>query len=135
MSLQFSITEGTNTSESYKLEVIVAINVGFLLTVNVIVADNAAIHNESFTNWLWSRSHIFMLFLPAWTPEWNPIEKLWHTACMRMKDPQLCNVIKENCPNNCIGKTAEAVFRGFTHNNVEKNTVVVVIKIKSSYSL
>jgi hypothetical protein len=51
--------------------------------------DNAANHtgkeNTVLVDWLWNDHSIFALFLPAQTPEWNPIELLWNCLSMRLK--------------------------------------------------
>ncbi len=62
---------------------------GFLQSNDVLVMDNAANHtgkeNMVLEDWLWNEHSIFALFLPARTPEWNPIELLWNCLSMRLK--------------------------------------------------
>ena len=51
--------------------------------------DNAANHtgkeNTVMEDWLWEEHSIFTLFLPARTPEWNPIELVWNCLTQRLK--------------------------------------------------
>ena len=42
-----------------------------------LVLDNAAAHHNNFVKLLAARLKIEMMFLPAYTPELNPIEALW----------------------------------------------------------
>ena len=52
-------------------------------------ADRAAIHtggyNTILADWLWDNYRIFLLLLPARTPEWNPIELVWNILVQRLK--------------------------------------------------
>jgi transposase len=51
--------------------------------------DNAANHtgkeNTVLEDWLWEEHSIFALFLPAQTPEWNPIELVWNCLAQQLK--------------------------------------------------
>jgi len=51
--------------------------------------DNAANHtdkeNTVLEDWLWEEHSMFALFLPARTPEWNPIELVWNCLTQGLK--------------------------------------------------
>ena len=38
---------------------------------------------------MWQKYRIFVLFLPARAPEWNPIEKLWNCLEERLKNYEI----------------------------------------------
>ncbi len=73
-----------------------AVASGFLRPGDVLVMDNAANHtgkeNTVLEDWLWNDHYIFALFLPARTPEWNPIELLWICLSMRSKHNDWDNI-------------------------------------------
>ena len=39
--------------------------------------DNASFHRKGALRQIASRYHVMVLFLPPYSPEYNPIEKLW----------------------------------------------------------
>ena len=55
----------------------------------ILVLDNAANHtgkeNSVLEEWMWEYHQIYVLFLPARTPEWNPIELVWNCLEERLK--------------------------------------------------
>jgi len=71
------------------LEVEDAIAPRFLHPGDVLVMDNAANHtdkeNTVLEDWLWEEHSMFALFLPARTPEWNPIELVWNCLTQGLK--------------------------------------------------
>ena len=87
--VRFRITEATVDAELFAIEIEDAIRVGYLRPGNVLVLDNATNHtgkeNTVLEDWLWEDHKIFVLFLPARTPEWNPIELLWNCLEERLK--------------------------------------------------
>ena len=44
---------------------------------SVIIMDNASFHRKGVLRNIASRHGVMVLFLPAYSPEYNPIEKLW----------------------------------------------------------
>ena len=86
--VRYGITVNTNDASSFSSQIIMAINAGWLLRGDVLVLDNAAIHcggeNTDLEEWLWVNFQIFLVFLPARTPEWNPIELVWNILVQRL---------------------------------------------------
>ncbi len=76
-------------TEIFALEIEDAIALRFLRAGNVLVMDNALNHtgkkNTVLEDWLREEHSIFALFLPARTPEWNPIELLWNCLTQHLK--------------------------------------------------
>ena len=70
------------------MEIEAALAARFLRPGDILVIDNAANHsrkgNTFFEEWLWERHRVFALFLPAWAPEWNPIEMAWNCLETRL---------------------------------------------------
>ena len=86
--VRYGFTLNTNDAESFSHHVLLAIFSGWLLYGDILVLDNANIHNGGLNldleNWLWSNFRIYLLYLPASTPEWNPIELVWNIIVQRL---------------------------------------------------
>ena len=84
----YGFTLNTNDTESFSHHVLLAIFSVWLLYGDILVLDNATIHNGGLNldleNWLWSNFRIYLLYLPASTPEWNPIELVWNILVQRL---------------------------------------------------
>jgi transposase len=50
-----------------------------------VVMDNAAFHKSARTRELIEGSGCFPLYLPTYSPDFNPIEHCWHTLKSRLK--------------------------------------------------
>lgn len=85
----YRIHKETNDSEQFRYDIEGAVAGGFLLPGDVLVLDNVAYHsgkdNYILADWLWKDHGVFVLFLPARTPEWNPIELLWAHLVMKLR--------------------------------------------------
>ena len=44
---------------------------------SVVIMDNASFHRKGILRQIASHYHVMVLFLPPYSPEYNPIEKLW----------------------------------------------------------
>ena len=74
---------------------------GWLLRDDILVCDNAALHEKGYNcdlgDWLWNVEgfdglgplNILLLPLPTRSPELNPIELIWNTVVQRMKAREL----------------------------------------------
>ena len=88
-AVRYGITEGCNNADNFAMQVQLAIQSGFLVPGNVLVLDRASVHtggqNTILEDWLWDNFRIFLLLLPARTPEWNPIELVWNILVQRLQ--------------------------------------------------
>ena len=95
----------------------------FLSAGDVLVLDNASYHtgkgNNILANWLWKYFGVFVMFLPARTPEWNPIELVWATLVKRLKSFPLCNLYKRMGVDS-VAYAANKILGEITHQEVAK---------------
>ena len=60
----------------------------FIRDFDVIVGDRAPYHmggvNEHLEELLWENHNILLIWLPARTPEWNPVELVWSLLQRRL---------------------------------------------------
>ena len=68
----------------------------------ILVMDNAAFHKSEETKQLIEEAQCTLLFLPAYSPDLNPIEKFWTFLKNKIK-----NII------HCCSSLAEAVDASF----------------------
>ena len=88
----------------------------------VLVADNATIHsggvNSDLEQWLWDNFQVFLLWLPARTPEWNPIELVWNILVARLGTYSL-EVARSIPGSHSLVVAADIILRGITHEEVQ----------------
>jgi hypothetical protein len=74
----YSIHEDKNGADEFALQLEMALASGFFRPGDILVLDNASIHNGGDNNileeWLWDNFGVLLLFLPARSPELNPIK-------------------------------------------------------------
>ena len=120
----FRIHRANNNAEQFKADVEGAIASGFLGKRDILVLDNAAYHtgkqNRTLADWLWTKQGIYALFLPARTPEWNPIELVWATLVKRMKMINL-KKLRDEVGTDCAAFAAEKVLSNISRRDIEKN--------------
>ena len=84
-----SLNEVINDSDQFALELEFAIHARFFRGGDVLVLDNATVHtgkeNTVLQEHLWEMYGIFLLFLPARAPEWNPMEHVWKSMVQQLK--------------------------------------------------
>ncbi|WP_339052105.1 transposase [Candidatus Lariskella endosymbiont of Epinotia ramella] len=72
-------------------------------TASTIIMDNAAFHKSAKTKQIIMDSGCHILFLPAYSPDMNPIENCWHT--LKAKIRTATNDIADNLLktlHNCL---------------------------------
>ena len=115
-----------NNSDSFFDVVVDAINEGFLRSGDVLVLDNARIHNggdnQAMAEWLWTRFDIFLAWLPTRSPELNPIELIWSYLVRKLKTYPL-TILRENmraigCSTDAAAYVAKEILDGVTHDLV-----------------
>ena len=120
--LRYGITLNNNNSESFSTNVVLAVSSGFLQQGDVLVADNATIHsggvNSDLEQWLWDNFQVFLLWLPARTPEWNPIELVWNILVARLGTYSL-EVARSIPGSHSLVVAADIILRGITHEEVQ----------------
>lgn len=77
--VRYGISLNTNDASSFSGQILMAIHSGWLLPGDIFVLDNAAIRKVALGDF-----QIFLLYLPARTPEWNPIELIWNILVQRL---------------------------------------------------
>jgi transposase len=90
MPVYYRIHDGKNDSESFSRDIETAVSMGFFKGGDILVLDNAAIHdkgeNTYLEEWHLETFGIFILFLPTRMPEWNPTELLWRLLVQLLKN-------------------------------------------------
>ena len=93
----------------------------YLLPYDVVVLDRAAIHtggqNTILVDWLWDNFRIFVLLLPARTPEWNPIELVWNIFVQRLNIFSL--QVENSMGLHSIVKASEVILCNISHTKVD----------------
>ena len=88
--VRFRITDATVDADLFSLEIEASLASGLLRSGDTLVLDNASNHsgksNTVLEDWMWQKYPIFVLFLSACAPEWNPVEKLWNCFEERLKN-------------------------------------------------
>ena len=88
-----SLHEVINDAEQFAIELEYAIHDRFLRGGDVLVLDNATVHtggiNSVLEDYMWEQYGIFVLFLPARAPEWNPQEQVWNLLERKLKQLSL----------------------------------------------
>ena len=96
-------------------------SMAFCCRFDVLVVDRAAIHtggaSATLEDWLWDNFRIFMLLLPARTPEWNPIELVWNMFVQRLNVFNLRKAI-EMGPHALLQAT-EIILQNISHSEVD----------------
>ncbi|KAL7534650.1 hypothetical protein ACHAXR_006021 [Thalassiosira sp. AJA248-18] len=117
-----SLHECINDADNFSLELEYAIRGGFFRGGDVLVLDNAAVHtgkeNTVLEDYLWSSYGIFLIFLPARAPEWNPMQQVWNCTMQRVKEIPLYVVRKVGKHATAHGAIAAA--GSITHKEVRR---------------
>ena len=75
----------------------------------VIVMDNASFHSKKHLKLIVEKYHRKILFLPPYSPEWNPIENFWHI----LKHWLRMHIRNYNSLDNSLDDAISAAFQIF----------------------
>lgn len=119
--LRYSIAEGINDAENFALQIELAVLVGYLQFGDILVLDRATIHtggtNTILEDWLWDNFRIFVLLLPARTPEWNPIELVWNILVQRLAIFSL--EVANSLGQHSLVQVSQLILDNITHAEVD----------------
>ena len=119
-AVRYRITKATVNAELFSMEIEAALAVRYLRPGDVLVLDNAANHsgkdNTVLEDWLWKRHRVFVLFLPARAPEWNPIELVWSCLEARLGTYKIERIKRTS---DRVMYAAADVLGNMTHEDVE----------------
>jgi len=118
--VRYGVVQDNNNADNFAVQVQLALSSGFLLPFDVLVLDRAAIHtggrNTTLEEWLWNNYRIFLLLLPARTPEWNPIELVWNILVQRLRVFSLHLVTRMG--GHSLVHAAQVVLDNISHEEV-----------------
>lgn len=99
--LSFTIHDEKNDATSFSESIMSAIAEGFLRRHDILVLDNAAIHdkgeNDGIEDWLWENHGVAVVFLPTRSPELNPIELVWRSLVMKLRSSTIVDGKSHGC--------------------------------------
>eukprot|EP00984_Skeletonema_dohrnii_P034680 scaffold33635_cov188-Skeletonema_dohrnii-CCMP3373.AAC.1 len=107
----YRIHEGNNNAEQFSNDIDMALACGFLKAEDVLVLDNASYHsgkdNCVLGDWLWKKHGVFLLYLPARSPEWNPVELVWNVLVQRLRTLPMSDIKRRYKKNACAYAAAD----------------------------
>ena len=116
--VRYRITDTTVDADLFSLEIESAIAHRYLQAGDVLILDNAANHtgkdNTVLEEWLWTEHMVLVLFLPARTPEWNPIELMWNCMSQRLKYFDILQITG----SHRVVKAAVSILDQITHDEI-----------------
>jgi hypothetical protein len=119
--LHWRIHTNPNNAEEFAEEIKFAIASRFLFGGDILVLDNATMHNGAenryLEDWMWQRYGIFILWLPARSPEWNPQELVWQRLVQALKTYPL-NMLRQYS-TRAVAYAAHDVLSKMTRANIE----------------
>ena len=87
--LFYQLGKFAGTSAIFRQFVLNMVKTNFVSTGDVIVCDNASMHKNAECRYLretlWVQAGIMIVYLPAYTPELNPIELMFNVFSMRLR--------------------------------------------------
>ena len=111
--LHYGFGPGNIDATGFSLDVEQALASGWLRKRDVLVMNKSKIHtggeNTVLEDWLWSRHHIFVVYLPPNTPKWTPVTAVWKEATREMK-----NISQNPYQRHSVVRAAETVLDTFT---------------------
>lgn len=116
--LFWEIRRGTNTQEDFVVFILSAVRTGFIRPGATVIMDNASIHRSQFATDVMDFIHqeldISFVMLPAYSPELNPIEKVFSVMKQNIRRNQFDDVI--TAMNNAAQEiTREQLINMYDH--------------------
>lgn len=119
----YRIHDGSNTQEEFHNTCEKALQDGYFQPYDVLVADNATIHND-IEEMLWQCCRVLVIKLPTRTPEWNPKEKVWRCLVIKLGTTPVTALqeIRQNFRGgkSIVAKAAAHILNGITFDEVRK---------------
>ena len=119
MPFFFDLHKSTNNAATFRDAIDKALAAQFLRPRDILVLDNASIHlykeSKNLDDYLYERG-ILLLFLPARSPELNPIELLWNVLVQRLRH---C-ILPRDVPSDACALAAKNIMDDFTTDDVER---------------
>ena len=119
--VRYNIHEEKNGADEFALQLEMAIASGFFRPGDVLVLDNASIHNggdnSNLEEWLYDTVGVLLVFLPARSPELNPIEQVWRILVNKLQRVPL-GVMRSAGSHACAHAAIE-ILSTMTHEEVE----------------
>ena len=74
---------------------------------NVTVGQILVHHTCVLEDWLWNKHGVFLLYLPARSPEWNPVELVWNVLVQRLRTLPMSDLKRRYTKNACAYAAAD----------------------------
>ena len=117
----YNIHEEKNGADEFALQLEMALASGFFRPGDVLVLDNASIHNggnnDNLEEWLYETFGVLLLFLPARSPELNPIEQVWKILVNKLQRVPLS--VMRSAGSHACAHAAIEILSTITHEEVE----------------
>ena len=121
-----SLNECINDADQFHLELEYAIHSGFFQGGDVLVLDNSQVHtgkdNSVLQDYLWETYGIFLIFLPARAPEWNPMEQVWKKLVQKLTSLplRLCLEVADKVGPHLTAHAAIGILSEVTYEEVKQ---------------
>ena len=90
--------------------------------MDILISDNAYYHwgGEAATleDYLWEEHNILIVYLPARTPEWNPMELVWNIMVRRISLLPLAHI--QAFGSNAVAHAAAEILNQVSHDDINK---------------
>ncbi len=117
----YYIHEDKNGAMEFALQLELALASGFFRPGDILVLDNASIHNGGdnsiLEDWLWETFGVLLVFLPARSPELNPIEQVWKILVNKLQRVPLS--VMRSAGSHACAHAASEILATITHEEVE----------------
>jgi transposase len=86
---------------------------------SVLVMDNAKIHHHGNIAAICARAHVLLIYLPPYSPDFNPIEKVFSVLKSHLRRDQVLtgteydrHIVKDYCSTLVTPELMEAEYQG-----------------------